>query len=445
MVLAVILSQQALSAFRSEPYAQLDRAVFTYLRVSSGPAGLSPLAGILLLATGLELLLLFQLQRLRIRDAWRCRMPVEALVQSQDFSLRSLERPQEQLDARIREAVPRSPLFWAPLLVLLGPLLLAFFFRFEASCDSFIWSKSFAFLFAFLVLPFSLAAFSRFASLWRALRRLIVRHEWSRLLPAFQSCQQALQWHSLRVWGTSRKDNYATLIGSVELLRRVSRRAERPRVTQDVSALLGTEQSHLWDLSQTAEGALTEALEANARGDLETERAARTRALEALDAASQHVQLMLNRLDAAGANSSDPEFRKELTEYVALRAIAYIRYVFSEIRNSLLAFTVGILFLLGGLASFHFQPIRSVYVLLWSVIGVVAIWTVLIFIDMDRNTVISKIGGTTPGEVNPIKSGLFLRIGAFVVPPVAALIVTQFPQFGQPLVSWLNPLIRLFQ
>jgi hypothetical protein len=64
---------------------------------------------------------------------------------------------------------------------------------------------------------------------------------------------------------------------------------------------------------------------------------------------------------------------------------------------------------------------------------------------MDRNTVLSRISGTTPGELNPIKSGLFLRIGAFVLPPVVALIVTQFPRLGQPLSSWLNPLIRVFQ
>ena len=445
MVAALILSHQALSVFRPDPYGPLDQAVFTYLRASSGAGNLSPLVGILLLATGFELLLVFQLHRLRIRDDWRCRMPVEAFAQSQDLPLRSLERPQDQLDERIREALPRSVWFWAPFLVLLGPLLLAFFFRFEASCDSLLWSKTFAALFAFLLLPASVAAFSRFASLWRALRRLIIRHEWSRLLPAFQSCQEELEWHSLKMWGASRKHNYSTLVGSVELLRRVSGRAERPRVTLALTELLGREQLHLMDLARTAEEALTEALAANARGDLETERASRQRVLVALDAAAQHVQLMLNRIEAPGAEAADPEFRKELTEYLALRAIAYIRYVFAVIRNSLLAFTVGILFLLAGLASFHFQPIRSVYVLLWSVIGVVAIWTVVIFIEMDRNTVMSKISGTNPGEVNPIKSGLLLRIGAFVVPPVVALIVTQFPSLGQPLLSWLNPLFRLFQ
>jgi len=50
-----------------------------------------------------------------------------------------------------------------------------------------------------------------------------------------------------------------------------------------------------------------------------------------------------------------------------------------------------------------------------------------------------------PGEVNPIESGLLLRIGTFLLPPVVALIVTQFPQLGLPVMSWLNPLIRLFQ
>ncbi len=465
MALALVLSQQALSGFRTDPYGgapssppavssatpadlygQLDHAVFTYLRASSGPGNLSPLAGILLLAAGIQLILVFHLQRLRIRDDWSCRMPVEALAESHDLPLRSLEKSQERLDGRIRQGVPRSVAFWVPFLVLLGPLLGVFFFRFEAASDSFLWSKTFAFLFAALLLPSSLAAFYRFASLWRALRGIIVRQEWSRLGPAFQSCQEELEWRSLRVWGPSKKHNYSTLIGSVELLRRLNLRPERPRVTEEVARTIVTDQPvTLRHLAQTAEESLTAALDANSRGDVESERGARVRALEALDTASHHVQRMLNHLDAQGADPADSEIRKELTEYVALRAIAYIRYVFAEIRNSLLAFTVGILFLLAGLASFHFQPIRSVYVLLWSVIGVVAIWTVTAFMQMDRDTVLSRIGGTTPGELNPIKSGLFLRIGAFVLPPVVALIVTQFPRLGQPLSSWLNPLIRIFQ
>jgi hypothetical protein len=445
MAVAVICSRQALSAFRSEPYGTLDHAVFTFLRASAGPGSLSPLAGILLLTSGFASIVVFQLQRLRIRDDWRCQMPVEALARSQDLPLRSLEKPQEHLDRRIRQGLPGSGTFWGPFLVLLGPLLVVFVFRFEAACDSFLWSKAFALLFAFLVLPASLAAFFRFASMWRALRLIIVRQEWSRLAPAFQSCQEELEWQSLRVWGPSRKHNYSTLIGSVELLRRLCLRPERPRVTEEVGLALRKQPVTLRHLAQDAEEALTDALEANARGELESERAARIRALRALDDASQHVQQMLNHVDVPGAFSADSEIRKELTEYVALRAIAYIRYVFAEIRNSLLAFTVGILFLLAGLASFHFQPIRSVYIVLWSVIGVVAILTVAIFIQMDRDTVLSRIGGTTPGEVNPIKSGLLMRIAAFVLPPVAALIVTQFPRLGQPLSSWLNPLIRVFQ
>jgi hypothetical protein len=444
MAVAVIASVRALSVFRPEP-STLDRAVFTFLRVSGGPGSLSPLVGILLLVWGYALIVVFQLQRLRIRDDWRCRMPVEALAHSEDLPLKSLKSPQARLDQRIRQALPRSVTFWGPLLVLLGPLLVVFFFRFEASCDSPIWSKTFAALFAFVVLPASLASFYRFASVWRALRRVIVRQEWSHLAPAFQSCQEELEWQALRVWGPSKKHNYSTLIGSAELLRGLCLRPERPRVTEEVSVALQKQPVTLRHLSHEVDEALSVALEANARGDWESERLARIRALGALDEASQHVQQMLNHVDMPGAFSPEAEIRKELTEYVALRAIAYIRYVFAEIRNSLLAFTVGILFLLGGLASFHFQPIRSVYVVLWSVIGVIAIATVAIFIQMDKDSVLSRIGGTTPGEVNPIKSGLLMRIVAFVLPPVAALIVTQFPRLGQPVASWLNPLIRVFQ
>ena len=464
MALAVILSHQALNTFRPEPFAGLDpsrqlssafpsdpygllqHAVFTYLRASSGPGSLSPLVGILFLAAGfaadppLPAPAVAHPRRLALPDAGRSTRAITGPLSAKPCATAGESGPENP------SRPSRSVSFWGPFLVLLGPLLVVFFFRFEATADSSLWSSTFAFLFAFVLLPSSLASFYRFASLWGALRRIIVRQEWSRLAPAFQSCQEELNWQSLRVWGPSKKQNYATLIGSVELLRRLCLRPERPRVTEDVSRTLGESPVSLRHLEHAAEEALGDALGADASGELESERAARVRVLEALDAASQHVQQMLNRLDAApGPGSTDSEIRKELMDYVALRAIAYVRYVFAEIRNSLLAFTVGILFLLAGLAAFHFQPIRSVYVVLWSVIGVIAIWTIAIFLQMDRNAVLSRISGTSPGDVNPIKSGLFLRIAAFVLPPVVGLLVTQFPRMGESLSGWLNPLIRVFQ
>jgi hypothetical protein len=449
---SVVAARYALSSLRSGSLDSVSYGTFTFLRAASAPGGLSPLFGILLLVAGLAVLIAFQIHRLSIWDGWRCGLPIGELLKSSELPLRSVGRLQGHLERRIKLALPRSRSFWIVIVALLGPFLVTFFFRFEAACDSLGWAKSFACLFAFLLVA-SLASFSRFVSLWRALRRLIVREEWSSLVPAFETSKDELEWRALRAWGSNRKDNYSTLVKSCEKLRRLAaslpsfliQRSDRQSSDADKDPV-----TRLRDASKAADENLSSALDENARGNTGPERAARVRVLNELDKGSIAAQGLLNDIGglhrSALANSGWlPSLRADISDFLALRTIAYIRYVFGTIRNSLLAFTTGILFLLAGLASFHFQPIRSVYVVLWSVIGVVALWTVAIFIQMDRNSLLSRMDNTTPGELNPIKSGFLRQVATFVLPPVVALVLTQFPQIGQPLLGWADPLIRLLQ
>ncbi|MDQ5872884.1 MAG: hypothetical protein M3547_11855 [Acidobacteriota bacterium] len=426
---------------------RLVGAVFTFARASS--AHVSPLLGSALLSGGFLWIVFCQLRRLHVRDNWSSELPFVQPSTGEDISLRSLPELHRHLDRRIRQPVPRSKWFWAPLALGLGPFFLVFLTSFEASCDTPVWGDVFAILFVLLLVSV-LASFYRFASLWRGLGRILRRYELSRFHDAFLKCHESLQWYPLKAWGAKPQHTYTTLLKSVERLRGLSRRTDLPKPmgkskskpSEDGDKSPG---SILGSLAEDAQQRLSEVWLARADWRADRERDARVKVLAALDSASNYVQGMLNELDPESKDAKVLELRTEMTEFLALRSIAYIRYVFAEIRNSLLAFTFGILFLLAGLASFHFQPLRSVFVVLWAVIVLIVVWTVAIFVQMDRDSILSSISGTKPGELNPLKSGFLLRVLTFAVPPVLALVLTQFPQVGQPLLSWLAPLMRLFQ
>lgn len=426
---------------------RLVGAVFTFARASS--AHVSPLLGSALLSGGFLWIVFCQLRRLHVRDNWSSELPFVQPSTDQDISLRSLPELHRHLDRRIRQPAPRSKWFWAPLALGLGPFFLVFLTSFEASCDTPVWGDVFAILFVLLLISV-LASFYRFTSLWRGLGRILRRYELSRFHGAFLKCHESLQWYALKAWGAKPRHTYTTLLKSVEYLRGLSRRTDLPKPmgkskskpSEDGDKSPG---SILGSLAEDAQQRLSEVWLARADRRADRERDARVKVLAALDSASNYVQGMLNELDPESKEPKILELRTEMTEFLALRSIAYIRYVFAEIRNSLLAFTFGILFLLAGLASFHFQPLKSVFVVLWAVIVLIVVWTVAIFVQMDRDSILSSISGTTPGQLNPLKSSLLPRVLTFAVPPVVALVLTQFPQVGQPLLSWLAPLMRLFQ
>jgi hypothetical protein len=68
--------------------------------------------------------------------------------------------------------------------------------------------------------------------------------------------------------------------------------------------------------------------------------------------------------------------------------------------------------------------------------------TLLVFLQMDRNDTLSRIGDTTPGKVNldiPFFSKLFTYVGI----PAIGLIATQFPSVGQLLGRLADQVLRV--
>lgn len=423
-------------------FPRADRLLLQFLRLSSGPGGLSPLVGPFVIGVGLLASIAFQLRRLHIHDSWRPSRVFYAGFQSADPSVGTAAPLYRDIEALIRQPIPSTPWLWGPFLVLVLPLLTVILIWLEPVCESPPWGYAFSALFSVLLLSV-VASFTRFLSLWYALRRILQRHNMSQMLSTFERFSQEVEWGAMRAFGDKKRQSYSTVLG---LARRLRQMCCRP----DLDVLLPEGAAELIRHSRLTDEALAEALQGMAEGWIERERAARVEALRRLDIAAYLMQQPFKSAFVRGsrvtaATAAIESLQQERQDYIVLHSIGFIRYVFAQIRNSLIATTTGTVVLLLGLGGFEFQPQRSVYVLIWSLISLLTAWTIMVFVQMDRDTVLSKIGNTTPGQVNLFRGGVLRQVLTYAAAPVITLIVTQFPQIAQPLLGWLDPLLHLFQ
>jgi hypothetical protein len=66
----------------------------------------------------------------------------------------------------------------------------------------------------------------------------------------------------------------------------------------------------------------------------------------------------------------------------------------------------------------------------------------ILIVRMERNEILSRLGGSTPGRVD-FNFGFVREIGVYVVFPLLAIIARTFPEIGDPLFSWLGSAQRL--
>jgi len=126
-------------------------------------------------------------------------------------------------------------------------------------------------------------------------------------------------------------------------------------------------------------------------------------------------------------------------EYIAMRFGAYVRYVTLQLKNLMTFMSMGLFLLLVAAVSYPFQEPQKIA---WSLIVIVVvllfgIGTVLL--QMDRDSILSRMSETPPGEV---KRGAFLlhmlSVGGL---PVLTALAAVFPSIGNVLFSWIQPLL----
>ncbi len=139
-------------------------------------------------------------------------------------------------------------------------------------------------------------------------------------------------------------------------------------------------------------------------------------------------------LDSTAPEAERPALRAALASYVAFGLTRWIK----QFRFLIWVITVGTAVLLLSSTSYVFTVRRlfvTVFALL-SMAGVIASGT--IFLGVERDEVLSHIGGSNPGEFT-FRNNL-LRIAGWGLLPVALAVAAYFPDAMRGLVTWLDAL-----
>jgi hypothetical protein len=126
-------------------------------------------------------------------------------------------------------------------------------------------------------------------------------------------------------------------------------------------------------------------------------------------------------------------------EFLALLALMFMRYVFRQLRN-LLGFVVSAFILsVVSLNAYPFQAHQWIdfsSIVIFGVLGTVA---VIVFAQMDRDAILSRITKTNANELNKT---FFLRTAQFGALPLLTILASQFPSVNHYIFSWAQPALE---
>lgn len=99
------------------------------------------------------------------------------------------------------------------------------------------------------------------------------------------------------------------------------------------------------------------------------------------------------------------------------------------------------LLLLLAVASYPFEPHRLLFTCIWALVGSVVLTGFWVYLELDRNSLISRIAGTTPGRFTWDWS-LAGRVLAFGVIPLLSVAAMQYPDLANRLFHMVEPFTR---
>lgn len=282
-------------------------------------------------------------------------------------------------------------------------------------------------------------AWFRFMYVWWLLRKLLVRLERLPLRNAFNRIPSIFSWSPIWQRG-GMKRTYLVQTYSLEYLLclaqtlryRGMRLVDRiEHVERKLSAVLEKERSG----NRVTEN-LTDAL------NKEFEEVAKRFALDLSDwkpdttDATKKDYLKRREVLPLGEELSTSQSAMVAAEFIALRFVAYIRYVTLQMRNTLAFISIGFILSLLALKSYPFQPRQTI---VWSLIGLFVVLSagiIYVFAEMDKDAILSRISGTDRGKLD---KEFFWRLVSFGALPLLTIIATQIPAVSDFLLSWLQP------
>ncbi|HYO14466.1 MAG TPA: hypothetical protein VE685_14815, partial [Thermoanaerobaculia bacterium] len=275
---------------------------YFYLRLRNQASGLSPVTSLMWLGGGLFLWALLELKRCRLLVRQETSWPFESCPER---PLTGCAELAEDLGRILEESLfsRRFLRFWIVLVIALGFPIFLLAQILQPLAEIRPYGLVFLTL-AVLLLVFAAHSFYRFVAAWRTLSALLQRLDHTRLVGAFARISGEVRWNPMKGFGWQ-IPTFQTVALSVQRLEDLA--VHGKHVIPGGAEALGD--------------ALSRAFDADRRGDFAGEIRARKEVGDVLSRSSRDL----------AADLGDPE----VADFIALRMVAWLRYVFAHLRNCL--------------------------------------------------------------------------------------------------------------
>jgi hypothetical protein len=382
---------------------------YFHLRARAFSSGLSPLVSLAAVGGAVYAWILWELKRRRLIARQSTDCPVENLG---DPAVAGVDPILKAVRALLIRTFPEDWRFWfLPAVAFLPPVFLLW-----ATVQPVGEARGYGRLFIlFVTLALSLGALSffRFFLLWRWTSRILRRldNTSAGVAEAFKAVAKDLEWRPIQSFSWQIPP-FKTPAVSVRRLREL---AAAGKV-----------------VIPGGPGSLEELLRevfANERDN---------GSLKEIEARNKLEEVFRQACVDLRSHAGEPE----VLQFLALRVAAWLRYVFAHMRCCLIGALICGLLALVGVTAYEFQPKSFVSLAIWLSLAAAVGLTLLVFLQMDRNATLSRIGDTTPGKVS-FDSAFWTKIFTYVGIPALGLVATQFPEVGALLGRLADQVLRV--
>jgi hypothetical protein len=344
----------------------------------------------------------------------------------------------ESVDRPIRELFSRE--IWAPALLLL-PLWVVGFLIWRSFRSVEFWLFDFAYTVSLAWVFWSMAvSWTQFRWCWSRLKNFLVWLERQPIRSAFSRLRKEVAWVPL----VTEPSPQLLFISSrtVELLR-----AMRSSGSEVICSCLP-------DCSAAEK--LLRVLEKDIQANAGVEKRETYKELqECLDRIGERVFVSLAAGEwDQGDSDSLAEIRKRIEEkapalpgpaekrlileeeFIALRCLIFLRYVFRQLRNLLGYIVAAFILSVISMSSYPFHGHRWLGLANAVTFVVLGIGVAIVFAEMDRDAILSRIYATKGDEVG---RSFYFRMIRFGTLPLLTLLASQFPAVNHALFSWIGP------
>ncbi len=144
-------------------------------------------------------------------------------------------------------------------------------------------------------------------------------------------------------------------------------------------------------------------------------------------------------------NWSEPTSRwfQQAEDLVALQMVNFLSECTTHLKNLVRYLAICPLLLMFAATSYPFQPQRFLVVIIWMLLIMVTASVVWVYIQMERDEILSRISKTKPNEIQ-FGASFLGRITTTLI-PITGVLLAQFPFVSDGIAQFLDPIIRVLK